>query len=80
MEGIIDNRNKLDEEAFTYKITKDNKVFILYNGKQVITLNKNKAEEFIERIKNKDGNEAQLIMAKATGHFKHGNERINKSK
>ena len=80
MEGIIDKRNKLDEEAFTYKITKDNKVFILYNGKQVITLNKNKAEEFIERIKNKDGKEAQLIMAKATGHFKHGNERTNKSK
>ena len=34
-----------------------------------------KADEFVSKISGADEKEAQLIMAKATGHFKHGNER-----
>ena len=80
MNSTIDKRNKLDEKIFTYRITKDKKVFILFNGKQVTTLSNNKAEEFITKITGKDEKDAQLIMAKATGHFKHGNEKLNKGK
>lgn len=29
-------------------------------------------------ISDAKGKEAQLIMAKATGHFKHANEKVNK--
>jgi len=39
-----------------------------------------KAEKFIADITEADGAEAQLIMAKAIGHFKHGNEKLSKSK
>ena len=80
MNSTIDKRSKLDEKIFTYRITKDKKVFILFHGKQVTTLSKNKAEEFITKIAGKDEKDAQLIMAKATGHFKHGNEKLNKNK
>lgn len=71
----IDKRNILDEEVFTYKITKDKKVFISWHGKQVTTLSGKKSEEFIDNIEDADFHERQLIMAKATGNFKRGNEK-----
>lgn len=78
MEKSVDRRGKLDDDIFTYKITKDRKAFISWHGKQVMTLSGRKAEEFIAEIEAVQGKEAQLIMAKATGHFKHGNEKMNK--
>jgi hypothetical protein len=62
MEKPIDKRGKFDDEIFTYRITKDRKVFISWNGKHVTTLSSNKAETFIEAIEGADGKEAQLIM------------------
>ena len=78
MEKSIDKRNVLDEDVFTYKITKDSKVFISYEGKQVTILSGKKAEDFIKKIQNAEGKEAQLIMAKITGNFKRGNEKLFK--
>jgi DNA polymerase II small subunit/DNA polymerase delta subunit B len=74
----IDQRGILDDEVFTYRATKDNKVFISWHGKQVTILSGSKADEFISKISGADEKESQLIMAKATGHFKHGNEKANK--
>lgn len=75
MGNAIDKRGRLDEEIFTYKVTKDKKVFISWHGKQVTVLHGRKAEEFLFQMEDAEGKQAQLIMAKATGHFKHGNER-----
>ncbi|MCL2528546.1 MAG: hypothetical protein FWE42_09035 [Defluviitaleaceae bacterium] len=75
----VDKRGFLDEEVFTYRVTKDNKVFISYEGKQVTTLSGKKASEFIKKIYSAEGKEAQLIMAKVTGNFKRGNEKLFKS-
>jgi len=74
----IDKRGILDEEVFTYKLTKDRKVFISCHGKQVTTLSGSKAEAFIADIEGSDRKEAQLIMAKITGNFKRGNEKLFK--
>ena len=71
----IDQRGILDEEIFAYRVSKDRKVFIAWRGKQVTTLSGRQAERFISAIEGAEGIAAQLIMAKATGHFKHGNER-----
>jgi hypothetical protein len=74
--GNVDKRNRLDEEIFTYEITKNRKVFISWKGRMVTTLSGKEAEKFITRIQSAaTPKEAQLIMAKATGHFKHGNEK-----
>ncbi|MCL2377850.1 MAG: hypothetical protein FWC77_01855 [Defluviitaleaceae bacterium] len=75
---MVDRRGILDEEVFTYRITKDEKVFIYSHGKHVTTLAGKRAIAFIGIIKTAGEKEAQLIMAKATGHFKHGNERVAK--
>ena len=74
----IDKRGMLDDEVFTYRITKDEKVFISYEGKQVTALSGAKAKDFISKIKDVEGKEAQLVMAKVTGNFKRGNEKIFK--
>lgn len=73
--GEIDKRGKLDEEPFSYKISKDKKVFIYWQGKAVTILKEKESNKFLERIATASTKEAQLIMAKATGNFKHGNER-----
>jgi hypothetical protein len=73
--GEVDKRNRLDEEIFSYKVSKDNKVFIFWYEKQVTILMGKESEKFLARIEKADSKEAQLIMAKATGNFKHGNER-----
>ena len=78
MANPVDKRGVLDEEIFTYRITKNNKVFISRHGKPVTTLSGDKAKDFIANIADADCKEAQLIMAKATGNFKRGNERLGK--
>ena len=71
----VDKRNILDEEPFSYKITKDNKVFLYWHGKQVSMLRGKESERFIAKVNNAYTKEAQLIMAKITGNFKRGNEK-----
>lgn len=71
----VDKRNKLDEEFFSYKVSKDNKVFIFWYDKQIMILKGKESEKFLARIQNANSKEAQLILAKVTGNFKRGNER-----
>ena len=74
----IDKRNRLGDEPFKYRVTKDNTVFLDYHGRQVKILKGTEAEKFLKRIRVADNTtEAQLIMAKITGNFKRGNERKN---
>ena len=78
MENNVDKRGLFDEEVFTYRTTKDKKVFVSYEGRQVTALSGKKAEDFITKIQFAKGKEAQLIMAKTTGNFKRGNEKLIK--
>ena len=71
----IDKRGKLQEKPFTFRGTKDGKVFIYWHGKQIMILKGEVAGKFIESISKLNPEESQLLMARETGHFKHGNER-----
>ena len=61
--------------VFDYRTTKDGKVFISYESRDVTTLRGGDAIRFLDRIRAAGHDEAQLAMAKATGNFKRGNER-----
>lgn len=78
MDTEVDRRNKLDAHTFAFRVSKDKKVFISYNGKQVMILQGDRAEHFISRINGAEDKEAQRIMAKATGNFERGNEKANR--
>lgn len=72
----IDKRNKLEEHPFLYRTAKNGAVFLEYFGKVVKTLKGIEAERFLEKVNAaKDEKELQLLLAKATGNFKRGNER-----
>lgn len=74
----VDKHHRFDEEVFSYKVSKDNKIFIYWYGKQVMILKDKASERFLNKIENADELEAQLVMAKVTGNFKRGNEKNNK--
>jgi hypothetical protein len=71
-----DRRNRLDSDIFSYRVTKDGLVSIYWNDKQVMILKSKQAQKFLAKIADLDGKDAQLAMAKITGNFKRGNERI----
>ena len=71
----IQRYDQLDDECFSYRATKDGKVFISWHGRIVTAMKGARAQRFLEDIDSLTGRDAQLVMAGATGHFKHGNER-----
>lgn len=66
---------KFDQEVFTFKDTKDGKVFIYWNGREVKTLNSKNGRKFLTQLNDLDGQAEQLLLAKITGNFKRGNEK-----
>ena len=73
--GNIDKRGCLKACPFAYKITKSNKTLIYYENRPIMTLGEKATLKLKHKINNKTEEEIQLILAKVTGHFKHGNER-----
>ncbi len=71
----VDKRNKLAEDVFSYRTTKDGKVFLFWHNRQIKILKGQTAQEFLEDIVDAEPRDAQMAMAKITGNFKHGNER-----
>jgi hypothetical protein len=71
----IDQRGKLDETVFTYRATKDGKLFISWQGNIVTTLSGDRARKLLQQIEDAEHKHVQLALAKATGHFQHGDER-----
>lgn len=78
----IDKRKKLIEEPFNYKITKKGTVIIYFDNKQIKIIKDREAERLIKKIKEAESNntEIQLLLAKITGNFKRGNEKLSRNK
>ncbi|MGY4795523.1 hypothetical protein ACVNNN_10990 [Lysinibacillus fusiformis] len=78
----IDKRNRLNEEPFTYQMTKKGTVVIYYEGKQIKIVKEKEAERLLAKIQEVKGQikEIQLLLAKITGNFKRGNEKLAKHK
>lgn len=72
------DQDSLADEPFTFVHSKDGRARISYNGRVVTTLAGETADKISRRLANASSREAQLIMAKATGNFKRGNERLAK--
>ena len=70
----------MTHERFSYRETKDGRVQLSSSGRIVKTLTGNDAVRFLSRIVSCDPDAAQLLMAKATGQFKFGNERASKQR
>ena len=61
--------------AFSYRATKAEQVLISWNGRTVTTLSGARAQRFLAEAEQADADAEQLLMGRATGNFKRGNER-----
>lgn len=66
----------LEDQPFTYKEMKSGKIFIYYNGKQIMILSEKNSKKILRKLHGANEEQEQLILAKVTGNFKHGNERV----
>ena len=62
--------------GFSYRARKNGAVEILRHGKVVSTLRGNDAADFLSEVEASDVGEAQQLMARVTGNYKRGNERL----
>lgn len=73
-----DKRGRLKEMMFDFQAAKDGKVFISWMGKVVKILKGQEAQRFLKRLETLSDYDKQLAMAKVTGNFKRGNEKLYK--
>lgn len=65
--------------GFGYTPVKNGSVLIKHNGKLAATLRGTKAATFLKKMETLHFNEQQQWMARVTGNYKRGNERISKN-
>jgi len=65
----------LDDRPYSYRVTKDQRVLVSYRGRQVTIVAEASARRLISALETADEDAVQQLLARATGHFKHGNER-----
>ncbi|KAA3596330.1 MAG: hypothetical protein DWQ06_15175 [Calditrichaeota bacterium] len=68
----------MEDLNFTYQIYKNGDVLIRHNGLTATTLRGKQAMKFKSQIETLDFAELQQIMARLTGNYKRGNERLSK--
>lgn len=61
---VEDKRDLLTEDVFTYRASKDGKVFLAWRGTKMKILKGEAAADFIEKVAGLDQRSEQLWMAK----------------
>lgn len=62
--------------GFTFRTRKNGEVQILHYGSLATTLRGAAAADFVADVTNCEPADAQQLMARVTGNYKHGNERL----
>ncbi len=72
----IDKNGYLETNPFDYQVNKNGTIFVFWEGKQIKILKGKEADKFASKLEGLDAKGVQLALAKLTGNFKRGNERI----
>lgn len=67
---------KTGDLGFTFRKVKSGEVEVLHRGRRASTLRGRDAEDFLSQVQRANDADAQQLMARVTGHYKHGNERM----
>lgn len=65
-----------EDLGFTYRLRKAGEVEVRHHGKLAATLRGPEAADFIQEVSGAALGEAQQLMARLTGNYKRGNERL----
>lgn len=75
MADPIPPTDPLADEPFSYTATKSGVLHLHARGRIVKTLKDKAAARLLSKLEQADPRQTQLLLAKATGQFKFGNER-----
>ena len=64
------------ELGFSFRARKNGEVQVLHHGALAATLRGSSAQEFLAEVAESGHSDAQQLMARVTGNYKHGNERL----
>ncbi len=64
-----------EDLGFTYRARKNGDVELLHKGRLAARLRGVAAREFLAEVESGEFPDAQQLMARLTGNYKHGNER-----
>lgn len=67
---------KQEEPGFTYRLAKSGDVQVRHRGRLAITLRGRGALDFLRKVESAGPLERQQLMARLTGNYKRGNERV----
>lgn len=70
-----DARGRLETDPFSYRLTQSGEILIGRGGRTVSTVGGAAAAKLITALERAEGQDEQLLLAKATGNYKRGNER-----
>jgi hypothetical protein len=62
--------------GFSYRARRNGELEILHHGRLASTLRGNNADDFLAEVEAADEEDAQQLMARITGNYKRGNERL----
>lgn len=62
--------------GFSYRARRNGELEILHHGRLASTLRGNDADDFLAEVEAADEEDAQQLMARITGNYKRGNERL----
>ena len=68
-----------EDLGFTYRARKSGVVEVLHRGRLAASLRGVAAQEFTAEVESGGFSDAQQLMARLTGNYKHGNERAAKN-
>lgn len=66
----------MSDLGFTYRLKKNQDLEILHHGRLASTLRGHDAEDFLSAVEAGSADDAQQLMARITGNYKRGNERL----
>ncbi len=66
--------------GFTYQVLKNGSVQIMRHGRPAMTVGGRDAVKLQNKCANAEGADLQLLLARASGQFKFGNEKAAKDK
>ena len=68
-------RMSLEENPFDWRVTKNGQVLVFRGGRVVTTVRGAAAARLLARLADADDEQAQQVLARATGNYRRGNER-----
>jgi hypothetical protein len=71
-----DHAGMAGPDGFEYEVRADGSVLIWHRGRAATTLRGGRAAEFLGEVEQDD---PQQVMARWTGQYRHGNERVAKN-